>query len=177
MTSQVPVGTVISTAKENLIMYYVPVSSEAMTSLGLTADETGFIGIKSGYANEQRAQVETLILSGIQFLVEYASGVVFGQIDSTPTLQSLTVESSAGASAGKTAISVSGYSPSASESYKYKVADAATTVTYGQNLKNWSSWDGTSDITAATSKVITVAVVDSNYRAQAAGSATVTAHA
>lgn len=177
MTSQIPVGTVISTAKENLIMYYVPVSSDAMTSLGLTADETGYIGIKSGYANEERAQVETLILSGIQFLVEYASGVVFGQIDSTPTLAELTVDSSAGTASGDTAITTSGYTPSASESYKYKVATAATTVTYGQNLKNWTTWDGTSDITAATGKIITVAVVDSNYRAQAAGSATVTAHA
>lgn len=177
MTSQIPVGTVISTAKENLIMYYVPVTSDAMTSLGLTADETGYIGIKSGYANEERAQVETLILSGIQFLVEYASGVVFGQIDSTPTLAELTVSSSAGTASGDTAITTSGYTPSASESYKYKVATAATTVTYGQNLKNWTTWDGTSDITAATGKIITVAVVDSNYRAQAAGSATVTAHA
>ena len=173
MTSQIPVGTVISTAKENLIMYYVPVTSDAMTSLGLTADQTGFVGIKSGYPTEERAQIETLVLSGIQFLVEYAAGVVFGQIDSTPTLAELTVASTAGSSSGKTAISVSGYSLSSTESYKYKVADTAPSVTYGQNLKNWSNWDGTSDITAASGKGITIAVVDSNYRAQAAGSDTV----
>ena len=179
MTSQVPVGTVISTAKENLIMYYVPVSSEAMTSLGLTADETGYVGIKSGYANEERAQVETLILSGIQFLVEYASGVVFGQIDSTPTLASLTVVSEAGSgAAGTTAVTVSGYSLGTGESYVYKVAaTTAPSVTYGQNLSSWTAWNGTDAITAATGKKITVAVIDSNNRAQAAGNTTVTAHA
>ena len=58
MTSQVPQGQVISTAKENLIMYYVPVSSEAMTSLGVTADQTGYIGIKSGYPTEERASLD-----------------------------------------------------------------------------------------------------------------------
>lgn len=177
MTSQVPQGTVISTAKENLIMYYVPVSSDAMESLGLTADETGYIGIKSGYPNESRAQVETLIMSGIQFLVEYASGVVFGQIDATPTLQTMTVVSAAAASTvGDTAITVSGYSLGTGETYKYKIADTtAPAVVYGQNLKSWTTWDGTSDITAATGKKITIAAVDANYRAQAAGNTTVTA--
>jgi hypothetical protein len=46
----------------------------------LTADATGYIGIKSGYQNEERAQIESLIMSGIQFLVEYADGVVVGTI-------------------------------------------------------------------------------------------------
>lgn len=177
MTSQIPQGTVISTAKENLIMYYVPVSSEALSAFNMTADETGFIGVHSGYPTNERAQVETLIMSGIQFLVEYASGVVFGQIDATPTLGTVSVSSSAGTAVGDTAITTSGYSLGSGESWKYKVADAATTVTYGQNLKNWTAWDGTSDITAATGKVITIAAVDSNYRAQAAGNATVTAKA
>lgn len=81
MTSQIPQGEVYSTAKENLIMYYVPVSAAAMASLGVTADETGYIGIKSGYPTEERAQVESLVLCGIEFLVEYAYGVVKGTID------------------------------------------------------------------------------------------------
>ena len=80
MTSQINVGKVYSTAKENLIMYYVPVTAEAMRSLGVTADASGYIGIKSGYPNESRAQIESLVLSGIQFLVEYAAGVVEGTI-------------------------------------------------------------------------------------------------
>ena len=83
LSSQIPQGKVFSTAKENLIMYYIPVSSDAMSSFGMTADETGYIGIKSGYTNEQRAQVESLVMSGIQFLVEIANGVVVGTIGTT----------------------------------------------------------------------------------------------
>ena len=176
LTSQVPQGKVYSTAKENLIMYYVPVTSEAMGSLGMTADETGYIGIKSGYANEQRAQVESLVLCGIQFLVEYADGVVIGQIDATPTLQSVTVNSAAGTAVGDTKITTSGYSLGTGETWRYKVATGtAPSVVYGQSLKNWTAWDGSADITAATGKLITVAAVDSTLHAQAAGSATVTA--
>ena len=80
MTSQVDQGKVYSTAKDNIIMYYVPVSADAMTSLGVSSDETGYIGIKSGYPTEERAQVESLVLCGIQFLVEMAAGVVTGTI-------------------------------------------------------------------------------------------------
>lgn len=80
LTSQIPQGDVYSTAKDNIVMYYVPVSAEAMSSLGVTADETGYIGIKSGYPTEERAQVESLVLCGIQFFVEYADGVVKGTV-------------------------------------------------------------------------------------------------
>lgn len=176
LSSQIPQGKVYSTAKENLIMYYIPVSSDAMGSFGMTADETGYIGIKSGYTNEQRAQVESLVMSGIQFLVEYANGVVIGQIDGTPTLQTVTVNSAAGTAVGDTKITTSGYTLGAGETWRYKIADTtAPTVAYGQSLKSWTAWNGTADITAATGKKITVAAVDSTLHAQAAGNATVTA--
>ena len=177
MTSQVPQGQVISTAKENLIMYYVPVSAEAMSSLGLTSDATGYIGIKSGYPTEKRAQVESLVMSGIQFLVEYADGVVFGQIDSTPTLGSITVASTAGTAVGDTNIAVSGYTPGSGEKYVYKTGvSAAPTVTYGQKLgSTWTEITPPHDVTpTATHAKITVASVDANGRAQAAGSADIT---
>lgn len=177
LSSQIPQGQVYTTAKENLILYYVPVSSEALSAFGLTADETGFVGIKSGYPNEERAQVESLVMSGIQILVEYANGVVIGQVDSTPTLGSVTVSSGAGTASGDTAITVSGYSLGTGESWVYKVGTTAPSVTYGQNLSSWTAWNGTDDITAATGKKITVAAVDANKRAQAAGNTTVTAHA
>lgn len=80
MNSRVPANTVYSTAKENLIMYYVPVTSEAMKAFQMTADQSGYVGIKSGYPTEERAQVESLVMSGIEFLVEYADGVVKGTI-------------------------------------------------------------------------------------------------
>jgi hypothetical protein len=58
----------------------VPVTGEAMSAFDMTADDTGFIGISSGYANKERAQVESLVMSGIQFFVEYATGVVKGTV-------------------------------------------------------------------------------------------------
>ena len=80
MSSQVDEGTFYATAKENLILYYLTMNGDIANAFELTADETGFIGIKSGYQNEERAQIESLIMSGIQFLVEYADGVVVGTI-------------------------------------------------------------------------------------------------
>lgn len=177
MTSQIPVGRVISTAKENLIMYYVPATSEAMSALGMTADESGYIAIKSGYATEERAQVETLVISGIRFLVEYADGVVFGQIDSTPTLGSVTVTSTAGTAVGDSNIALSGYTPGAGEKYVYKTAaTTAPTVKYGQNLGGtWTELSSGDDITPTSGHTkITVAAVDANGRAQAAGNTTLT---
>lgn len=176
MTSQIPKGQVISTAKENLIMYYIPVSAKAMTSLGVTADETGLVGIKSGYPTEERAQIETLVLSGIQFLVEYASGVVFGQIDATPTLGSVTVTSTAGTAVGDSNIALSGYTLGSGEKYVYKTGTTAPAVTYGQKLGNtWTEIDSGDDITpTANHTKITVAAVDASGRAQAAGNATLT---
>lgn len=80
MTSRVTQGTFVATAKQNLIMYYLTMNGDIATAFSLRADETGFIGIKSGYQNEERAQIESLVMSGIQFLVEYAAGVVKGTI-------------------------------------------------------------------------------------------------
>lgn len=80
LTSRVTAGTFIATAKQNLIVYYLTMNGDIANAFELTADETGFVGIKSGYQNEARAQIESLVMSGIQFLVEYAGGVVKGTI-------------------------------------------------------------------------------------------------
>lgn len=80
MSSRITQGTFVSTAKENFIMYYLTMNGDVANAFGLTADELGLIGINSGYRNEERAQIESLVMSGIQFLVEYAEGVVKGTI-------------------------------------------------------------------------------------------------
>lgn len=80
MNSKIAKGTFVATAKENLIMYYLTMNGDIAMAFDLTADETGYIGIKSGYQNEERAQIESLVMDGIQFLVEYAEGVVKGTI-------------------------------------------------------------------------------------------------
>ena len=80
MTSRVTAGTFVATAKENIILYYLTMNGDIARAFDLTADELGYIGIKSGYANNERAQIESLVMSGIQFLVEYAAGVIKGTI-------------------------------------------------------------------------------------------------
>lgn len=96
------------------------------------------------------------------------------------SLISLTVTSSASSTtSGDTAITVSGYTLKSGDSYKYKVADTtAPTVKAGEILgAGWTAWDGDDEITAATDKKITIAVVNAFGEAIAAGNATVTAKA
>lgn len=80
LTSRVTQGTFIATAKENLVLYYLTMNGDVANAFSLTSDELGYIGIKSGYQNEERAQIESLVMDGIQFFVEYAAGVVKGTI-------------------------------------------------------------------------------------------------
>lgn len=180
MNSNIPQGMVYSTAKENLILYYLTMSGDVARAFNLTADATGYIGIKSGYQNEERAQIESLIMSGIQFLVEYVDGVVIGQIDSTPSLGSVTVTSDqTGASSGQSHISTSAYSLGTGEKFVYKTGTSAPTVTYGQKLgSTWTDLPANGIITPTeTHTKITVAAVDANGRAQAAGNQTLSVKA
>jgi len=80
LTSRVTAGTFVATAKENIILYYLTMNGDIAAAFGLTADELGLIGMKSGYQNNERAQIESLVMDGIQLLVEYAGGVVKGTI-------------------------------------------------------------------------------------------------
>lgn len=175
MNSNIPQGQVISTAKENLILYYLTMNGDVANAFDLTADATGYIGIKSGYQNEERAQIESLIMSGIQFLVEYVDGVVIGQIDSTPSLGSVTVTSDqTGASSGQSHISTSAYNLGTGEKFVYKTGTSAPAVTYGQKLgSTWADLPDGGIITPTASHTkITVAAIDANGRAQAAGNQT-----
>ena len=81
LSSRITQGTFVSTAKQNIVMYYLTMGGDIAQAFQLTADELGYIGIKSGYQNEERAQIESLVMSGIQFFVEYAAGVIKGEID------------------------------------------------------------------------------------------------
>lgn len=178
MNSQIPQGYVYSTAKENIIMYYMTMSGEVASAFNLTADSTGYVGMHTSQTDD-RAQIETLFMSGIKFLVEYAAGVVVGIIDSTPTLGSITVTSDATGvtTAGDSHITMAGYSLGSGEKYVYKCAvSTAPAVTYGQKLgSTWTELDSGDIITpGATDTKITVAAVDSSGRAQAAGNTTLT---
>jgi len=82
LSSQITAGTFVATAKENIVMYFLTMNGDLAQAFSLTTDELGYIGIKSGYQNEERAQIESLVMDGIQFFVEYAAGVVKGTITS-----------------------------------------------------------------------------------------------
>lgn len=81
LSPQVTQSTVYSTAQDNLILYFMSMGGDVARAFALTADETGLVGINSGEANNSRAQVESLIMSAIDLMVEYAAGVVVGTIN------------------------------------------------------------------------------------------------
>jgi len=93
----------------------------------------------------------------------------------TKALGSLTVSSSAGTETGDTKISVTESKENDYNVYKYKVDTNATTVTVGMDVSAWESWDGSSDITAATGKHCTVVEASADCKALKSGDATVTA--
>lgn len=106
LNSGITRGTFVATAKENLILYYLTMNGDVAAAFDLTADELGYIGIKSGYQNEERAQIESLVMSGIQFFVEYAAGVVKGYISPSVALDKSTATVAANSTVSLTATTI-----------------------------------------------------------------------
>lgn len=179
LSSEIPEGEVIATPADNIVLYYTDPSDADFAKLGLNytvQGETNLIGFHAN-GDYSHAVGESYALMGMTLWAEYLDAVAvisFGGTDGT--LGTLTVTSAAGTASGDTKITVSPAKGSGN-SYKYKVADAATNVVYGQNVQTWTAWNGTADITAATGKTITVVECDGSYKAKSAGSATVTAKA
>lgn len=175
--SEIPRGTVIATPVENIVLYYVDPNESDFARAGLVytvSGETNLIGFHT-QGNYHTAVSEAFAIMGLTLFAEYIDAIAVGTINATQTLGTLTVNSAAGSKSGDTKVTVTPTKASAGNAYKYKVASSETTVDYGQNVKNWSAWDGESDITAATGQVITVVECDSTYKALSAGHATVTA--
>lgn len=80
LSSRITQGTFLATAKENIVMYYLTMNGDIAGKFGLTVDELGVIGAKFDIPTENRAQLEALVMSGVQFFVEYAAGVIKGTI-------------------------------------------------------------------------------------------------
>ena len=174
ISSLVTQGNVVSTAKENIILYYLSMDGDIAGKFGLTVDDLGYIGIKTDIPTENRAQLETLIMSGIQFFVEYAAGVVKSQV--TGVLPEFNVSSAKSSTSGKTKITTD-YTLGTNESYVYKLTDDPILVKKGDSTSSgWTSWDGSADISATTGQIITVAVSKSSA-VIACGSAVVDAKA
>lgn len=170
-------GRVIATPVENIVLYYIDPADSDFARAGLeyrTDGETNLIGFHV-QGNYSTAVSESFAIMGLTLFAEYLDGIAVADIDETPTLGALTVTSAAGTATGSTKLTVSPAKESEGNVYKYKVGDSAETVSYGQNVRTWATWDGKSDIVTATGKKITVVEADATYKAQNSGNATVTA--
>lgn len=174
--SEIPRGQVIATPVENIVLYYVDPNESDFARAGLVytvSGETNLIGFHT-QGNYHTAVSEAFAVMGLTLFAEYIDAIAVITIDETPTLGTLTVTSAAGTESGDTKITVNPAKENAGNVYKYKVATNALTVGYGQNLRNWTSWDGKADIKATTGQKITVVECDGTYKALNAGSASVT---
>lgn len=86
----------------------------------------------------------------------------------------LMVSSAAGSTSGKTKLTVT---PTIGSGNSYRYMAGAQNPAVGAVLSAWTAWDSTSDITAATGDILTVAEVDGAGAAVKAGICTVTAKA
>ena len=175
--SEIPRGQVIATPVENIVLYYVDPNESDFARAGLVytvSGETNLIGFHT-QGNYHTAVSEAFAVMGLTLFAEYIDAIAVITIDETPTLGTLTVNSVAGTASGDTKITVNPAKENTNNVYKYKVAADAVTVGYGQNLRNWTSWDGKADIKATTGQKITVVECDGTYKALNAGSASVTA--
>jgi hypothetical protein len=175
--SEIPRGQVIATPVENIVLYYVDPNESDFARAGLVytvSGETNLIGFHT-QGNYHTAVSEAFAVMGLTLFAEYIDAIAVITIDETPTLGTLTVTSAAGTTTGDTKITVNPAKENSNNVYKYKVATDAVAVGYGQNLRNWTSWDGKADIKATTGQKITVVECDGTYKALNAGSASVTA--
>lgn len=80
--STVPEGKIYATAKDNVILYYVPVTgNEFGDTFQMTADETGYIGIHE-YVDYTRMTAEDTVVNGMSLFAERLDGIVIGTITS-----------------------------------------------------------------------------------------------
>lgn len=171
-------GMVVAVPVENIDLYYVDPGDSAFSQLDLNYTVEGVTNLIGFHArgNYSTAVGEVFALMGMKLWAEYLDGIAVVTVGESGTLGKLTVTSAAGTNVGDTALSVSP-SLTSGNIYKYRVADAAVPVSYDMNVRHWSVWNGSSDITAATGKVITLVEATADFRARLSGSATVTAKA
>ena len=97
-----------------------------------------------------------------------------------PSLGTLTVNSAAGTSSGKTKVTVTP-AKGGSNSYMYKTGASVTNPAYDEVCNTgagYTAWNGTDEITATTGqKILVVEVESSSSKARKAGQATITSMA
>lgn len=80
LASDVPKGKIYATAAENIVCYYIPVTSGDMgTAFDLTSDATGLVGIHTE-ADHDDFTSKTSAASGVGLFAEKLDGIVVGTI-------------------------------------------------------------------------------------------------
>lgn len=80
MNSSVPKGKIYATAKENIVLYYIPVNGADLgEAFDFTSDETGYIGIHEEADYTNMTAFDTVV-NGMTFFAERIDGVVVGSI-------------------------------------------------------------------------------------------------
>lgn len=82
--SNVPKGTIYGTAKDNVILYYIPTNGAGLSNaFEFTSDQTGYIGIHENAVYNNMTD-EDIVISGLTLFAERLDGIVVGTIgDST----------------------------------------------------------------------------------------------
>ncbi len=79
LTPAVTAKNVYATAKENLIGYYAPVGGDLGVEFGLTADESGLVGMRHT-VKDDNATISTLAMTACVFAPEVITKVYKGVI-------------------------------------------------------------------------------------------------
>lgn len=143
--------------------------------LSYTTDPTThFIGFHA-QGTYERAISDLYAIMGLRLFCEYLDAIAYISVGGadTQTLGKLTVTAAEGSETGKTKISVKEQLMSMKNCWKYKDAASATAVKYGDDVKNWSKWDGESEIASTAGHHITLVECDQNYKAVRSGDVTV----
>lgn len=80
LNSGVTANSFYATAKENIVLYYIPVNGADLNeAFAFTSDETGYIGIheEPDYTNMTASDT---VVDGIKLFADYADGIVKGTI-------------------------------------------------------------------------------------------------
>lgn len=80
MNASVPKGKVYSTAKDNIVLYYISVNdSDLSEAFTFTADKTGYVGIHED-ADYTNLTASDTVICGMELFAERLDGIVVGTI-------------------------------------------------------------------------------------------------
>ena len=114
----------------NIFLYYVDPSTSDFARAGLvytTDGETNLIGFHVE-GNYHTAVSESFAIMGMTLFAEYLDGIAVIDVDTTPTLGTLTVQSAAGTDSGDTKLTVTPAKETATNVYKYKTDPSTAPV-------------------------------------------------